>query len=301
VKFKILLFSTILLIANLIGGKEWVHPQGNKKENLSICAIIKNEAKYIKEWIEFHRLVGVGHFYLYNNNSSDNLNKVLLPYIKKGIVTLIYWPDFIGEVDEDHTHYWSLSTQVTAFENAIQFRAAKKTKWLAILNVDEYLVPVEPYTMEELLKKYDAYPGIILTTDNFDGSRVNLSPPKRMLIESRELIKPSNPNKYKACTKLILKPDRCLGFTWPPYQAFFKNKEQPIEIRRNLVRINHYLNRDVEFIDGLKHNFYADRRKLSRSELSSLLDQGYAVEDPEQAIYRYLPDLMKQFDLGVGR
>ena len=35
---------------------------------VSICAMYKNEAKYILEWIEYHLMIGVDHFYLYNNN-----------------------------------------------------------------------------------------------------------------------------------------------------------------------------------------------------------------------------------------
>ena len=32
------------------------------KYQVSICAIFKDEAPYIKEWIEFHKIVGVEHF-----------------------------------------------------------------------------------------------------------------------------------------------------------------------------------------------------------------------------------------------
>jgi len=38
---------------------------------LSICAIFKDEAPYLPEWIEFHRLVGVERFFLYDNGSGD--------------------------------------------------------------------------------------------------------------------------------------------------------------------------------------------------------------------------------------
>ncbi len=34
------------------------------KFNVSLCAIFKDEADYLKEWIEFHRIVGVEHFYM---------------------------------------------------------------------------------------------------------------------------------------------------------------------------------------------------------------------------------------------
>lgn len=52
--------------------------------SLSVCSIFKNEAPYLREWIEYHLIVGIEHFYLYNNNSEDNFEEVLRPYIEKG-------------------------------------------------------------------------------------------------------------------------------------------------------------------------------------------------------------------------
>ena len=69
-----------------------------KKYQVSICAIFKNEAKYLKEWIEFHRIIGVEHFYLYNNNSDDNYLDVLKTYVEQGIVDLIEWPFAQGQI-----------------------------------------------------------------------------------------------------------------------------------------------------------------------------------------------------------
>ena len=59
---------------------------------LVVCAIFKQEAHYLKEWIEFHRIQGFSKFFLYNNNSNDNYLEVLQPYIDKGIVDLTEWP-----------------------------------------------------------------------------------------------------------------------------------------------------------------------------------------------------------------
>lgn len=56
--------------------------------NLVICAIFKNEARYLKEWVEYHRMVGVEHFYLYNNDSTDNYKEELKYYLDNNIVTL---------------------------------------------------------------------------------------------------------------------------------------------------------------------------------------------------------------------
>ena len=42
---------------------------------LGIVAIFRNEAKNLREWIEYHRLAGVEHFWLYNHGSTDNWNE----------------------------------------------------------------------------------------------------------------------------------------------------------------------------------------------------------------------------------
>ena len=59
---------------------------------MSIACIIKNEGPYLREWLEYHKLIGVEHFYVYDNESSDNTKEVLQPYIDAGDVTYIYFP-----------------------------------------------------------------------------------------------------------------------------------------------------------------------------------------------------------------
>ena len=41
--------------------------------DLTIAAVFQNEAPYLKEWIEFHKLVGVEHFLLVDNESTDHV------------------------------------------------------------------------------------------------------------------------------------------------------------------------------------------------------------------------------------
>ena len=59
--------------------------------SLSICASFRNEAPYLREWIEFHRMMGVDRFYLYDNRSEDGWKAVLQPFIDMGIVEVTYW------------------------------------------------------------------------------------------------------------------------------------------------------------------------------------------------------------------
>ena len=291
----------IFLFFNNLGAKDFPFSYKGKKYTLSIASVIRNEAKYLKEWIEFHRLIGVDHFYLYNNNSTDRLYRVLNPYIRKGIVTLIQWPDVLGPHEESdyEAHIWALSTQIPAYENAIKYAAVRETKWLALLNTDEYLVPVESAKMQKILEKYDAYPGIVFVTDVFDASKNNLAISNQLIIESRELTKPPEDSIYRHFTKLIVKPEECEGFFWPPYEPIFRDERLPIELKKGIIRINRYINRDKRYLDSIKHTLYVDPTQLTSSELSDLFDKGYLIEDKEQAIFRYLPDLKRRYNAGT--
>lgn len=125
------------------------HPKRKEKAKykVSICAIFKNEAVYLKEWIEFHRIVGVEHFYLYNNNSNDNYMSVLMPYVNLGIVTLIDW-------EKQHA-------QMDAYANCIK-KYAKDTEWLGFIDLDEFIVPNEDNDVYTFLCRFKNKPAVLM-------------------------------------------------------------------------------------------------------------------------------------------
>jgi hypothetical protein len=112
---------------------------------LSIVACFKNETPYLREWIEFHRLVGVERFYLYNNASSDNPNQVLEPYVRDGIVKL-FWTDME-------------TCQLACYFNAL-WAFAHQTRWMAFIDVDEYLFCPNGQDLKEFLQEYEAFPAV---------------------------------------------------------------------------------------------------------------------------------------------
>ena len=58
---------------------------------LTACTIYRDDAAYLAEWIEFHRLVGVERFFLYDNGSTDHHREVLAGYVAEGLVTVQEW------------------------------------------------------------------------------------------------------------------------------------------------------------------------------------------------------------------
>lgn len=118
----------------------------DKKYYASICAIFKNEAPYLREWIEYHRIVGIEHFYLYNNFSEDDYQSVLQPYVDEGLVTLIEWPVEQG--------------QMKAYADCAENYSAE-TSWIAFIDLDEFIVPNAADDIRELLKPFEKRPAVI--------------------------------------------------------------------------------------------------------------------------------------------
>ena len=271
----------------------------SKKYNLSICAIFKNEAPYLKEWIEYHKLIGVDHFYLYNNLSLDAYKQVLNPYILSGYVTLVQWLDHLGPMI-DGQFVWPLSTQVTAYENAAKWMARKETRWLLFLDIDEFLVPSSKTQIDELLKPYSVCPGIVLESVLFDASSRGVLPPRKLVIEAVELTSHSDIPIERSAAKIIVNPDRCAGFTWPPYKCLFEGGVEPTPIPRKTLKVNRYQNRmRFQKLDKIKKISPVDSTTLSEKEQKELFTLGYEIEDPERAIYRFMPDLYKKMGLSI--
>jgi hypothetical protein len=131
-------FLVLLLILAACSSSPYPH-------RLAICAIFKNEAPWMEEWLVYHRdVLGVTRFYLYNNDSTDNFREVLEPFIQEGIVELIEW----DSSDPNHIVQgafmdvpWA-GAQIGAYNDCLKNRALGQAKWVAMIDIDEFIVPV---------------------------------------------------------------------------------------------------------------------------------------------------------------
>jgi len=137
---KIFIRALILAFFNLI--LRFFLKKANRKSlyNVSICAIFKNEAPFLKEWIEYHLMMGVNHFYLYNNNSDDNYEDVLMPYIEKGLVEVKNWT-------MNHA-------QMMAYKDFYESKR-NETNWVAFLDIDEFICLRNVFTTSNWKKNYN--------------------------------------------------------------------------------------------------------------------------------------------------
>jgi hypothetical protein len=132
----------IIVVLALLGGLVVIFFRHGYRHELAICAMFKNEAPWLKEWIDYHhRALGVSHFYLYNNDSTDDFLTVLQPYLDQGLVDIIDWPSTPEHGIWGVSDFTFIPYQLGAFNDCVKRRAMGQAKWLAVIDVDEFLMP----------------------------------------------------------------------------------------------------------------------------------------------------------------
>jgi len=152
---KRIAFVSVLVIGLCL----YFYPSKKYDYELAICAIFKDEAPWLKEWVTYHHeILGVEHFYLYNNDSSDNYEEVLSPFMKKGIVELFSWSSNdpshqnLEKVDPSDAPFYKF--QIGAYNDCLRKKALGKAKWVAIIDIDEFIFAKEgKKAFYHLLKK----------------------------------------------------------------------------------------------------------------------------------------------------
>ena len=104
--------------------------------DLAVVAIFKDEGKYLREWVDYHLLAGVEHFYLYNNDSSDDYAEVLAPYVENNLVTLINFP--------------GKTMQYPAYTDAIE-KYRFDCRYMAFIDLDEFIFPKTKASIVEVV------------------------------------------------------------------------------------------------------------------------------------------------------
>ena len=212
---------------------------------LAVCAIYRDEGPYLREWIEFHRQVGAERFFLYNNNSTDAHREALAPYVTEGVVTAHDWPDVPG--------------QITAYQHCLD-QYSDQARWIAFLDLDEFLFSPTLAPVSQVLKDYEHHPGVMINRLNY-GSSGHKKPPQGLVIENYLQRLPDDADNSRHA-KSVVNPARTVGprglnphcFVYDDGWAV-NEEEIPIDhqpfgfvdmISFKRLRINHYIIKSEE-------------------------------------------------------
>ena len=159
--------------------------------DLAICAIFKDERKYIKEWISYHSVIGFNKFFLYDNGSTDDTVAEIGRLGLKDAVKIIDWPERPG--------------QLTAYAHFLA-SSAKEFEWVAFIDIDEFIHPLEDDTIHPSLARAGNHPGILINWLNF-GPSGHESSPEGLVIENYTKRLPEN-NPVNFHVKTIARPSK---------------------------------------------------------------------------------------------
>ncbi len=242
---------------NLFKSKE----QEKYKNNLSIVSIFKNESEYLKEWIEYHKLIGVTKFYLYNNESTDDYLTVLKPYIQNGIVELIDMPGKARQMD--------------AYNDCLN-KHKNDTKYLAVIDVDEFVFSKNydiPKLLNSFFLKHKKAAGLTINWMIFGSS--NKEKKENDFVINRFKYRSKDDFEKNKHIKTIVNPRRTLGFENPHYACYLEGFKAydingkiingPLNDNTStteIIRINHYFTKSREEFLIKRNRGYADQNGI---------------------------------------
>lgn len=114
----------------------------------SVCCLTGHSNRYLLEWVLYHYLVGIEHFFIYDNNPPNASTQLMVQdLIDLGLVELIPW-----YTSEEGVPL----TQHAMIDNCIKTRAHNQTRWIGVWDDDEFLrvEPAERIIPRLLLKSF---------------------------------------------------------------------------------------------------------------------------------------------------
>ena len=139
-------------------------PEGGKaqKNNLAVVLICKNEEDYVDEWIRYHALAGVRHFYIYDNDYSSGSTAAKARAHNRGGVVVIVHPWKL----KASAGQCAVSPQGAAYVHAA-LCYGHKHRWMAFIDIDEFIVPRQHGTIIEALDRLGRHSNISLPWSQF--------------------------------------------------------------------------------------------------------------------------------------
>lgn len=126
------------------------------KNKFLASTMVKHEDSYIRQWIRYHKHIGIEHFIIYDNaygndenrsyysqEDTSNVEEVLKKEIEDGIVTLIQW-SYPKRLKKS-----GISGQTTQQNHSIY--AFQTSSYICFTDIDEYINPLQYKNIPEAI------------------------------------------------------------------------------------------------------------------------------------------------------
>ena len=220
---------------------------GGEQYFLTVTVIVKNEELYIREWLEYHRLAGISHVFLYDNGSTDRTMEYVRPFEADGFVTA--------------THFPGRGMQAAAYNDALK-RFGKDCRYMAFIDADEFLFAVEPGKkvpegVGGLMEAYPKASGLAVNWAMFGSSGLEKRPESGGVL-GNFIYRAKAGRPGTDCIKTIVKPGAVWRYNHPHYPEYMlggysvDERGQRVNGWKNpapdpeKLRVNHYFTKSRE-------------------------------------------------------
>lgn len=204
------------------------------ENEILMTTIVKNEDKYIRQWIIYHLNLGITRFIIYDNSEFNTLGSLLDDFVKNETVILFKWTyEYLMNIS-------GISGQTTQQNHSIY--VYNDAKYIGMFDIDEYVNPQLTYT------NIDVFFNEIITKEHIDvktfGSfrllSKNFYNPNNLSIDGYDFLKMYNCGKdviYHGHEKNFVIPKNVLV-----YSVHMITLGKPMyTISPKLLYFNHYI------------------------------------------------------------
>jgi hypothetical protein len=153
---------------------------------VAICAIAKNEGRYLEEWVAYHHLIGFDPIRIYSHEPDDNSPEILARLARRGLVE---WQEWSAQPHE--------KPQWVAYEHGME-TLRDRVDWIAFIDLDEFIVLPGHPSIQAFLGEHQALDAVAMNWKMF-GSSGLLSYEPGLVIE-----------RFKRCAKTTYAGNRAV-------------------------------------------------------------------------------------------
>jgi len=168
---------------------------------VGVCAMFKDEADYIEEWLAFHILQGVGRFILYDNNSSDDTCQRATSFAKHVDLQIVHWPNSADGF---------YRTQLLAYCDGAR-RLAGLVDYVAFIDLDEFVFATDYRPLGQVLANFPADVAAVAVNQRVFGSAAQSSSTGDLVTSRFTMAAPADHSEGH-WFKTIARPDRIVEF-----------------------------------------------------------------------------------------
>lgn len=269
------------------------------RSGIALVAIVRNEERYVGEWLDYHMLVGARHVCVYDNGCTDRTVDILRQSRWAEHITVVPWRNFDA----------AIRIQNAAYNHALA-NFGSHYRWMGFIDVDEFIVPKKFDNLDEALVDFrdiaalslpwhmfgpsghDTQPAGLVVESYLERAEFPPRPDVVSLLNYKTIVDPAKVRKVKTHhVELFGEAD----VMWNDRKEKFRYHDRfdPRHATADALQLNHYFTRSRE---EMRAKIAKGRvSKDGRTKNSDLLEEQvvkllkYTVRD--ETILRFVPAL----------